>query len=91
MAKRELDPGIRQFATWLAEDRTLGEVDPILEKDAERLRASARRIADARPTDPAVMAAQMRWIISGNVDAYHHPALEHIAGQLEALAAPRIF
>jgi hypothetical protein len=50
-----------------------------------RLRAALDALRDARPTDPATMARQIRWIVDEHVmDATFEPALLAIAEQLEA-------
>jgi hypothetical protein len=56
------------------------------EAAAQRVTAASAAILSARPTDPSVMAAQLRFLVADSVvDADARGALEHIAEQLEAL------
>jgi hypothetical protein len=53
----------------------------------QRVTAASKEILSARPTDPGVMAAQLRYLVAESVvDADARGALEHIAEQLEAMA-----
>src|ERR671918_1196217 len=57
------------------------------EAAGQRVIAASTAILSARPTDPGVMAAQLRFLVADSVvDADARGALEHIAEQLEALA-----
>jgi hypothetical protein len=58
------------------------------EASGQRVTAASKAILSARPTDPSVMAAQLRSLVAESVlDADARGALEHIAEQLEAMAA----
>jgi hypothetical protein len=53
----------------------------------QRVTAASTAILSARPTDPGVMAAQLRFLVAGlAVNADARGALAHIAEQLEAFA-----
>ena len=53
----------------------------------QRVLAASNAILSARPTDPGVMAAQLRFLVADSaVDADARGVLEHIAEQLEVLA-----
>jgi hypothetical protein len=56
------------------------------EAAGQRVAAASNAILSARPTDPSVMAAQLRFLLAELVDADARGALEHIAEQLEAMA-----
>lgn len=57
------------------------------EAAGQRVTAASKAILSARPTDPSVMAAQLRFLIAESVvDADARGALEHIAEQLQAIA-----
>ena len=52
----------------------------------QRVTAASKAILSARPTDPSVMAAQLRFLVAELVvDADARGALENIAEQLEAM------
>jgi hypothetical protein len=53
----------------------------------QRVTAASKAILSARPTDPSVMAAQLRYLVAESVvEADARGALEHIAEQLEAMS-----
>jgi hypothetical protein len=55
----------------------------------ERFRAAFAAIRSARPTDPAAMAMQLRFLLDhAGPDDDDKPVLEHIVAQLEAMGAP---
>jgi hypothetical protein len=57
------------------------------EAAGQRVTVGSKAILSARPTDPSVMAAQLRYLVAESVvDADARGALEHIAEQLEAMA-----
>jgi hypothetical protein len=57
------------------------------EAAGQRVTAASKAILSARPSDPSVMAAQLRFLVAESVmDADARGALEHIAEQLEAMA-----
>jgi hypothetical protein len=57
------------------------------EAAGQRVTAASKAILSARPTDPSVMAAQLRFLVAESVvDADARGALEHIAEQLEAMS-----
>jgi hypothetical protein len=57
------------------------------EAACERFGAAFRAIRAARPTDPAAMAMQIRFLLEyGGPDDDDRPALNHIAEQLEGMA-----
>jgi endonuclease III len=57
------------------------------EAAGQRVTAAYKAILSARPTDPSVMAAQLRFLVAESVvDAAARGALEHIAEQLEAMS-----
>jgi hypothetical protein len=64
-------------------------------EDAERWAAEERHmrafraVLQARPTDPATMGRQLRWIVTQAIDADIGPALRHIVEQLEAMGATK--
>jgi hypothetical protein len=65
------------------------------ELSQQYLEASARRsIQEARPTDPAMLAGQTRWLLHVFEDCAANDAdlgtLAHVANQLEALAAQHV-
>jgi hypothetical protein len=86
-----------EFAALLTEARALeADVDPDNPESARRMHAANREILEARPTDPAFLAAQLRWLIDQcDGDAAIGPCdgssdldvMAHIADQLEAMAA----
>ena len=57
------------------------------ETTGQRVTAASEAILSARPTDPSVMAAQLRFLVAeSGADSDARGALEHIAEQLEAIA-----
>jgi hypothetical protein len=88
------NPTAAEFAGLLAEEkvaeRACSDARGSMEEEAagQRVTTASNAILSARPTDPAVMAAQLRFLVADSpVDADARGALEHIAAQLEALAA----
>jgi hypothetical protein len=60
------------------------------EAAGHRVTAASKAILSARPTDPSVMAAQLRYLVAESVmDADARGALGYIAEQLEAMAGGR--
>jgi hypothetical protein len=88
----ETNPTAAEFAGLLAElklaERACSDARGSNEEAAgQRVIAASAAILSARPTDPSVMAAQLRFLVADSVvDADARGALEHIAEQLEALA-----
>jgi hypothetical protein len=57
------------------------------EAAGQRVSGAFKAILSARPTDPSVMAAQLRFLVAESVvDADARGALDHIAEQLEGMA-----
>jgi hypothetical protein len=53
----------------------------------QRFRDAFEAVVAARPTDPATMGRQLRWLVEqGALDLDHQPSLLAIADRLEALA-----
>jgi hypothetical protein len=89
----ETNPTASEFAALLAEvkvaERVCSNAKGSNEEEAagQRVIAASSAILSARPSDPGVMAAQLRFVAAHSaVDAGARGALEHIAQQLEALA-----
>jgi hypothetical protein len=88
----ETNPTAAEFAALLAEakvaERLCSDAKGSEEEAAgQRVIAASNAILSARPTDPGVMAVQLRFLVAGStVDADARGALDHIAEQLEALA-----
>jgi hypothetical protein len=89
----ETNPTAAEFAGLLAElklaERACSDARGSNEEEAagQRVIAASAAILSARPTDPSVMAVQLRFLVADSVvDADARGALEHIAEQLEALA-----
>jgi hypothetical protein len=87
------NPTAAEFAGLLAElklaERACSNARGSNEEEAagQRVIAASAAILSARPTDPSVMAVQLRFLVADSVvDADARGALEHIAEQLEALA-----
>jgi hypothetical protein len=92
----ETNPTAAEFARLLAElklaERACSDARGGNEEEAagQRVIAASAAILSARPTDPSVMAAQLRFLVADSVvDADARGALEHIAEQLEALGRRR--
>jgi hypothetical protein len=88
------NPTAAEFMALLAEvklaERLCSDARGGIEEEAaaQRVMAASNAILSARPTDPGVMAAQLRFLVAGlgaNADA--RGALAHIAEQLEAFAS----
>jgi hypothetical protein len=84
-----------EFAALLAEvkvaERLCSDARGSIEEGAagQRVIAASDAILSARPTDPGIMAAQLRFLVADpavRADTRICGALEHIADQLEALA-----
>jgi hypothetical protein len=76
----------KEFLAILAEARA-AEAEAQADVAEARFMAASAALLDARPTDPAHMAAQLRWLISYFIaEATAVVVLEHIADQLEAMA-----
>jgi hypothetical protein len=89
----ETNPTAAEFAALLAEakvaERLCSDAKGGIEEEAagQRVTAASNAILSARPTDPSVMAVQLRFLVAGlAVNADARGALEHIADQLEMLA-----
>jgi hypothetical protein len=89
----EANPTAAGFAALLAEvkvaERLCSDARGSKEEEAagQRVIAASTAILSTRPTDPGVMAAQLRFLVADSaVDPDARGALEHIAEQLEALA-----
>jgi hypothetical protein len=89
----ETNPTAAEFGGLLAElklaERACSNARGSNEEEAagQRVIAASAAILSARPTDPSVMAVQLRFLVADSVvDADARGALEHIAEQLEALA-----
>jgi hypothetical protein len=87
------NPTAAEFQAMLAEEklaeRACSDARGSTEEEAagQRVTAASDAILSARPTDPGVMAAQLRFLVAESaVDANARGALRHIAEQLEALA-----
>jgi hypothetical protein len=87
------NPTAAEFAGLLAElklaERACSNARGSNEEEAagQRVIAASAAILSARPTDPSVMAAQLRFLVAESVvDADARGALEHVAAQLEAMA-----
>ena len=87
------NPTARKFAGLQAEvkvaKRVCSKARGTKEEEAagQRVAAASEAILSARPTDPSVMAAQLRFLVAKSVvDADARGALQHIAEQLEAMA-----
>jgi hypothetical protein len=87
------NPTPTEFASMLSEHKAaltalLHETPDALESE-ERCSKAYDALVTARPRDPAVMAMQLRWLLSeievGDCPDYRE-VLEHIAQRLEALA-----
>jgi hypothetical protein len=87
------NPTAAEFAAMVAElhdaeragREAMDTKSPAHARDAEAYSA----ILNARPSDPAVLAAQIRWLASEQDDGDNEGAgtmLEHVAEQLEAIA-----
>jgi hypothetical protein len=92
----ETNPTAAEFAGLLAELKLAGRACSDArgsneeEASSQRVIAASAAILSARPTDPSVMAAQVRFLVADSVvDADARGALEHIAEQLEALGRRR--
>ena len=90
----ETNPTAAEFAALLAEvkvaERLCSDARGGIEEEAagQRVMAATSAILSARPTDPGVMAAQLRFLVAGlGVNADARGALAHIAEQLEAFAS----
>jgi hypothetical protein len=93
---KTINPTAGHWAAMLAERKAAGEAfatvegfGPAYEKAAERFSRAYEALLNARPSDPSVMAAQLRFLISDSAvgqDARIGAALKHVAEQLEALA-----
>jgi hypothetical protein len=88
----ETKPTAAEFAGLLAElklaEQACSDAMGSNEEAAgQRVIAASAAILSARPTDPSVMAVQLRFLVADSVvDADARGALEHIAEQLEAMA-----
>jgi hypothetical protein len=89
----ETDPTAAEFAALLAEvkvaERLCSDARGGIEEGAagQRVNAASSAILSARPTDPGVLAAQLRFLVAGlAVNADARGGLAHIAEQLEAFA-----
>jgi hypothetical protein len=97
-----IDPTLEQFEAMLAEERAgfaawhaaeaaHGELSQQYREASDRRFAATKAIQEARPTDPAVLARQTRWLLHVFEDCAPNDAdlgmLAHVANQLEALAA----
>ena len=87
------NPTAAEFAGLQAEvkvaERVCSDARGSKEEEAagQRVSAASNAILSARPTNPSVMAAQLRVLVADSaVNADARGALEHIAEQLEALA-----
>jgi hypothetical protein len=70
-------------------ERLCSDAKGSIEEEAagQRVTAASKAILSARPTDPRVMAAQLRFLVGeSGVDVDARGALEHMAEQLEAMA-----
>jgi hypothetical protein len=67
---------------------TEGEIGPAYEATGERYRTAYAAVRAARPTDPATMARQLRWLIDegGCSEREAELALLWIADRLEEMA-----
>jgi hypothetical protein len=92
---KSTNPTAAEFAAMLAEvkvaERACSDARGSKEEESagQRVIAASNAILAARPTDPGVMAAQLRFLVADStVDADTRicDALEHIADQLKALA-----
>jgi hypothetical protein len=90
----ETSPTATEFAALLAEvkvaERLCSDARGGIEEEAagQRVIAASSAILSARPTDPGVMAAQLRFLVAGlGVNADARGALAHIAEQLDAFAS----
>jgi hypothetical protein len=90
---KSTNPTAAEFAAMLAEvkvaERACSDARGSNEEEAagQRVLAASNAILSARPTDPGVMAAQLRFLVADSaVDPDVRGALEHIAEQLEVLA-----
>ena len=88
----EINPTAAEFPALLAEakvaKRLCSDAKGSIEEEAagERVTAASNAILSARPIDPSVMAAQLRFLVAESVvDADARGALENIAEQLEAM------
>jgi hypothetical protein len=79
------------FAAWHAAEAVHGELSQQYREASGRRFAATKAIQEARPTDPAVLAKQTRWLLHVFEDCAPNDAdlgmLAHVANQLEALAA----
>jgi hypothetical protein len=92
---KSTNPTAAEFAALLAEvkvaERLCSDARGSIEEGAagQRVIAASDAILSARPTDPGIMAAQLRFLVADpavRADTRICGALEHIADQLEALA-----
>jgi hypothetical protein len=79
------------FAAWHAAEAVHGELSQQYREASARRFAATKAIREARPTDPAVLAKQTRWLLHVFEDCAANDAdlgtLAHVVNQLESLAA----
>jgi hypothetical protein len=80
-ASNPVDPTLVQLREMIAEYNSVG--------DEDRMTELHEALINARPTDPAVLAAWLRWATEPGLNVTGvEGGVAHVADQLEAMAAP---